>query len=145
MCVERAFQTTLSRLPFVHSSALEDPELPRELHLAIAAVGARDLDGNRGFGTDFFYEAEQLLQQANRSVSNCLLQASQENQELIVSDTTSASTMPGSSHRLCNLVWQRNSTPMGDQGAASRSDGHQALTPRAAIFVTKWMVKMASR
>lgn len=70
MCVERAFQTTLSRLPFVHSSALDDPELPRELHLAIAAVGARDLDGNRGFGTDFFYEAEQLLQQANSSVRN---------------------------------------------------------------------------
>ncbi|RDI89785.1 hypothetical protein Vi05172_g635 [Venturia inaequalis] len=67
MCVERAFQTTLSRLPFVHPSALDDPELPRELHLAIAAVGARDLDGNRGFGTDFFYEAEQLLQQANSS------------------------------------------------------------------------------
>jgi hypothetical protein len=46
---------------------MEDPELPRELHIAIAAVGARDLDGNRGFGTDFFYEAEQLLQQPNTS------------------------------------------------------------------------------
>jgi hypothetical protein len=48
---------------------MEDPELPRQLHLAIAAVGARDLDGNQGFGTDFFYESEQLLQHANTSVS----------------------------------------------------------------------------
>jgi hypothetical protein len=48
---------------------MDDPELPRELHLAIAAIGGRDLDSNRGFGTDFFDEAEQLLQQANTSVS----------------------------------------------------------------------------
>jgi hypothetical protein len=69
LCVERAFQGTLARLPFIHISTLEDVELPREFHLALAAAGARDLDGNRGFGTEFFYEAEQLLQQANGSVS----------------------------------------------------------------------------
>jgi len=68
VCVDRAFQTTLSRLPFIHLSALDDPQLPRELHAAIAAVGARDLDGNRGFGTEYFFEAEQILQQANSSV-----------------------------------------------------------------------------
>lgn len=49
----------------LHSSTIEDDDLSQALRLAMAALGARDLDRNADSGSEFFHEAQHMLAQTN--------------------------------------------------------------------------------